>query len=160
MKNHLVVPPGGPVRWACPLPYVGAGNLLVKRGPSVHGERALVLLVVEDDLDMRSLLRDELVSEGYQLREAANGEEALSAIATEVPDLILTDLKMPAGGLEYVSRLRQAVPRCPIVLMTAFGEPAIRQEALARGATVYFNKPVRIAELKATIKRLLDQQNA
>lgn len=125
----------------------------------MHGGRALVLLVVEDDLDMRSLLCDELMSEGYQLREAANGEEALSAIATEVPDLILTDLKMPSGGLEYISRLRQAAPRCPIVLMTAFGEPAIRQEALDRGATVYFDKPVRIAELKATIRRLLDHQS-
>ncbi len=117
-----------------------------------------MLLVVEDDQEMRCLLCDELVSDGYQLREASNGEEALSLIGQEVPDLILTDLKMPSGGLEYVSRLRQAVPRCPIVLMTAFGEQNLRQEAIAHGATAYFDKPVRIAELKATIKRLLDHK--
>jgi CheY-like chemotaxis protein len=122
--------------------------------------KPVVLLVVEDDRDMRSLLCDELSSEGYQLREAATGEEALSAVGKELPDLILTDLKMPSGGLEYVSRLRQAAPGCPIVLMTAFGEQGIRQEAFRRGATAYFDKPVRIAELKATIKRLLDHQGA
>ncbi len=119
-----------------------------------------MLLVVEDDQEMRSLLCDELMTEGYQLREAADGQEALSMVGKEVPDLILTDLKMPSGGLEYVSRLRQAAPRCPIVLMTAFGEQGIRQEAFYRGATAYFDKPVRIAELKATIKRLLDHKSA
>ncbi len=117
-----------------------------------------MLLVVEDDSDMRSLLCDELSSEGYQLREAATGEEALSAVGKELPDLILTDLKMPSGGLDYVSRLRQAAPGCPIVVMTAFGEQGVRQEAFHCGATAYFDKPVRIAELKATIKRLLDHQ--
>ncbi|MEW6246884.1 MAG: response regulator [Nitrospirota bacterium] len=126
----------------------------------MHERKAVVLLVVEDDQEMRSLLCDELMSDGYQLREAATGEEALSSIGKEVPDLILTDLKMPSGGLEYVSRLRQAAPCCPIVLMTAFGEQGIRQEAFHRGATAYFDKPVRIAELKATIKRLLDHQRA
>lgn len=126
----------------------------------IKKREAIVLLVVEDDEEMRSLLCEELVSDGYQLREAANGEEALSAIEQDMPDLILTDLKMPSGGLDYLTQLRQVAPLCPIVLITAFGEQRLRQEALARGATAYFDKPVRMAELRATIKRLLGHERA
>ena len=102
-----------------------------------------LLLVVEDDRDMRSLLCDELWDEGYQLTEAANGDEALVAILKTVPDLIVTDLKMPAGGLDYVNRLRTFAPQCPIILMTAFGDTRTKEEALKSGATAYFDKPVR-----------------
>lgn len=115
-----------------------------------------MVLVVEDDRDMRSLLCDELWDEGYQLREAANGDEALVAVLKAVPDLIITDLKMPAGGVDYVNRLRTFAPQCPIILMTAFGDTKTKEEALKSGATAYFDKPVRLAELKITIKELLE----
>ncbi len=114
-----------------------------------------MLLVVEDDGDMRSLLCDELWDEGYQLREAANGDEALVAVLSAVPDLIITDLKMPAGGVDYVNRLRTFAPQCPIILMTAFGDTKTKEEALKSGATAYFDKPVHLSELKTTIKELL-----
>ena len=114
-----------------------------------------LLLVVEDDRDMRSLLCDELWDEGYQLTEAANGDEALVAILNAVPDLIVTDLKMPAGGLDYVNRLRTFAPQCPIILMTAFGDSRTKEEALKSGATAYFDKPVRVSEFKTMIKELL-----
>ena len=114
-----------------------------------------VLLVVEDDKDMRSLLCDELWGEGYQLREASNGEEGLDAAMRAAPDLIVTDLKMPSGGFDYVHRLRRCVPACPIIVMTAFGDAKTKEEALKSGATAYFDKPVRLSELKATVKRLL-----
>lgn len=65
----------------------------------VEGRRTAVVLIVEDDEAMRSLLCDELWGDGYQLREAANGHEGLESILTTVPDLIVTDLKMPAGDL-------------------------------------------------------------
>src|SRR5215471_52669 len=91
------------------------------RMTAVTGRRPTVLLIVEDDSDMRSLLCDELWSDGYQLREAKDGDEALRAVLESVPDLILTDLKMPAGGFDYVSRLKTFAPQCPIVLMTAPG---------------------------------------
>ncbi len=121
----------------------------------VEGRKLAVLLVVEDDQEMRSLLCDELWGEGYHLREAKNGDEALAAVMECTPDLILTDLKMPAGGLDYVNRLRTFAPHCPIILMTAFGDIQLKAAALRSGATAYFDKPVRVSELKATIKRLL-----
>lgn len=119
-----------------------------------------VLLVVEDDKDMRSLLCDELWGEGYQLREATNGAEGLEAVVRAAPDLIVTDLKMPAGGFDYVRRLRKCVPGCPIIVMTAFGDARTKEEALTNGATAYFDKPVRLSELKATVKRLLQPSDS
>jgi DNA-binding response OmpR family regulator len=126
---------------------------------TAEGRKTAVLLVVEDDRDMRSLLCDELWDEGFQLREAANGDEALIAVMEAVPDLIVTDLKMPAGGVDYVSRLRTFAPGCPIILMTAFGDNKTREEVLKSGATAYFDKPVHLADLKACIHRLLNRNN-
>lgn len=123
----------------------------------VTERKSVVVLVVEDDNDMRSLLCDELWSEGYQLREAKDGDEALRAVLESVPDLILTDLKMPAGGFDYVSRLKTFAPQCPIVLMTAFGGTQTKADALKWGASAYFDKPVRVSELKVTIKQLLSR---
>ncbi len=121
----------------------------------MKGRSPAVLLVVEDDKDMRSLLCDELWGEGYQLREASNGNEGLEAVMRAAPDLIVTDLKMPSGGFDYVHQLRNSVPGCPIIVMTAFGDARTRAEAMKSGATAYFDKPVRLSELKATVKQLL-----
>jgi DNA-binding response OmpR family regulator len=124
----------------------------------VTERKAAVVLVVEDDQDMRSLLCDELWSEGYQLREAKDGDEALQLVLQSVPDLVLTDLKMPAGGFDYISRLKTFAPNCPIVVMTAFGGTQTKAEALKWGASAYFDKPVRLADLKATVKQLLESK--
>ncbi len=114
-----------------------------------------VVLVVEDDKEMRNLLCDELWSEGYQLREAKDGDEAFQAVLGAIPDLILTDLRMPAGGADYISRLRTVAPQCPIIVMTAFGDAKAKAEVLRAGATAYFDKPVRITEIKNRMKTLL-----
>jgi len=77
-------------------------------------------------------------------------------VLQSVPDLILTDLRMPAGGVDYISRLRTVAPHCPIVVMTAFGDAGSRAAVLQAGANAYFNKPVRVADLKVTVERLLN----
>lgn len=115
-----------------------------------------VLLVVEDDHAMRSLLCDELWDMGYRLIEAGDGDEALQRLGETKPNLILTDLRMPAGGLDYLMRLRTVVPNCPIILMTAFGDPKVKDKALESGVAAYFDKPVRLAELKTAIHRILN----
>ena len=120
--------------------------------------RAVVLLIVEDDHAMRSLLCDELWDLGHRIVEAADGDEALERIEESKPDIIVTDLRMVAGGLDYISRLRAMAPECPIILMTAFGDPAVRSEALRTGVSAFFDKPVRISEVKAAIERLLGEK--
>lgn len=114
-----------------------------------------MMLLVEDDRDMRDLLCDAFWSAGYQLREAKDGDEAFLAVLQSVPDVILTDLRMPAGGVDYISRLRTMAPRCPIVVMTAFGEPGLQAELLKAGATAYFDKPVRMSDLMQRVEALL-----
>jgi len=115
-----------------------------------------VLLLVEDDAAMRSLICDELWDMGFRITEAADGDEALRRISEVPPDIILTDLRMPAGGLDYVCRLRTVAPGCPIILMTAFGDATTKVEAQRCGVSVYFDKPVRMDELKAAIRDLLN----
>src|SRR5690349_14221907 len=75
-------------------------------------KKTAVLRRVEEDRDLRRLLRYELWDESFQLREAANGDEGLIAVMEAVPDVIVTDLKMPAGG----NRLCQSPPdiRAPL----------------------------------------------
>ena len=117
--------------------------------------KAAVLLIVEDDRDMRSLLCDEFWGTGYQLREAKDGDEAFLSVLQSEPDLILTDLRMPAGGDDYVSRLRTVAPRCPIIVITGFGDATLKARVLRAGANAYFDKPVRIADLKVCVQQLL-----
>jgi len=121
----------------------------------VQGRNRAVVLIAEDDHEMRSLLCDELNDLGVFIREAANGDEALQSVLDSRPSLILTDLRMPAGGLDYIARLRTFAPGVPMVLITSFGDPQMKADALALGVEAYFDKPVRLSELKRTVRRLL-----
>ena len=104
---------------------------------------------------MRSLLCDELSEMGHRIVEATNADQALQYVMDHRPTLIMTDLRMPSGGMDYVSRLRKCVPDVPIILMTAFGDAKTRAEALALGVDAYFDKPVRISELKQKVEKIL-----
>lgn len=121
---------------------------MIKVQPSV--------LLVEDDGEMRSLLRDGLRTEGYVFREAEDGERAVLSVLRAAPDLIITEVRLSAGGFGYVARLRAVVPHCPIIVLTAFGDERVRSDVLRAGATVYMSKPVHLSELRAYVDRLLD----
>lgn len=121
------------------------------------GKTAL-MLIVEDDREMLSLLCDEFWSAEYRLRQARNGDEAFQMVSESVPDLILTDLRMPAGGADYIRRLRTVAPSCPIVVMTGFGDAQCKSDVLKAGADAYFDKPVRIADLKQCVRQLLNHR--
>jgi len=114
-----------------------------------------MILIAEDDQDMRNLLRDELYDLGLPIQEAADGDEALRVVLEVCPSLILTDLRMPAGGLDYISRIRTFAPDVPVILLTSFGDPKTKAEALALGVEAYFDKPVRLSELRGAVQRLL-----
>lgn len=105
---------------------------------------------------MRSLLCDELRDLGCRIVEAGDGNEAIERARETTPSLILTDLRMPGGGLGYIGRLRIVMPTCPIVLITAFGDPSVKETSQRFGIAAYFDKPVRMGELKSSIARLLD----
>ncbi len=106
---------------------------------------------------MRSLLCDELCDLGVAVWEVADGNEVLRSVRDTRPTLFLTDLHLPAGGLDYISRIRTVVPEVPIVVLTSFGDSKTRADVLAIGVEAYFDKPVRLSELKAVVRRLLGQ---
>lgn len=131
----------------------------MKKGPQTKGghvkDTRKEILLVEDDHEMRSLLCDELWDLGYPLKEAADGDEALRVVMEKAPALIVTDLRMPAGGVDYLARLRKFAPSSPIVVMTSFGDAQTKEAVLRNGATAYFDKPLRLKDLKGTIVKLL-----
>ena len=119
-------------------------------------DKPVSVLLADDDLAMRSLISDELQDEGYSVFQVADGHDALDCVDQYSPDLILTDLRMPHGGLELVARFRARAPKTPIILMTAFGDATTEARAFEEGASAYFNKPVRMVDVKAAIHRLLN----
>ena len=116
--------------------------------------RVCQILVVDDDAAMRSLLVDELQEQGCCVIEASDGKDALLQLQTFTPDLIITDFKMPDGGFEFFRNLQKTVPGCPIVLITAFGDSQTKVQAQECGVMAYMDKPVRIADLKASLTHI------
>lgn len=115
------------------------------------------ILLVDDDPAMRSLVSDELRDEGYHVVQAADGREALHALSHLTPTVIITDLRMPFGGMELVAQIKSRAPHIPIILMTAFGDAQTEAQAYKQGATAYFNKPVRMEALKTAIRGFLNR---
>ncbi len=123
-------------------------------------EKGVSILVADDDPAMRSLVSDELRDEGYRVVQVSDGLEALEGLAQFHPDLVITDLRMPHGGMDVVARIKSLVPKTPVILMTAFGDKETESLAYKWGASAYFNKPVRMAELKEAVKNLLDDDGS
>jgi CheY-like chemotaxis protein len=115
-----------------------------------------LVLVVEDDGDLRSLLCDVVRELGLLVAEATDGNGAIQQIRDLEPDVVLTDLQMPSGGFEYVRTVRVLYPSCPIILLTSIGNHQAKAEALACGVRAFFSKPAGSRELQRAIIDILD----
>lgn len=116
-----------------------------------------LILVVDDDENIRWILKTQLEDLGYAASTAANGTEALAAIAKEPPSLVLTDLKMPGlSGLELLDRIRSEYPEVPAVIVTAFGTIQGAVHAMRAGAYDYLTKPIDFDELAMVVNRVLE----
>lgn len=114
------------------------------------------VLVVDDDQGVRSALTQGLSLEGFTVREAENGEEALNEVAAQVPDIILLDVGMPGiSGIEVVRTLRRDGLTLPVCILSARDEVDDRVEGLAAGADDYVVKPFSIGELSARLHALV-----
>jgi two-component system, OmpR family, KDP operon response regulator KdpE len=113
------------------------------------------ILVVDDEPQITRVLKTSLSSQGYGIRTAADGEEALQMMREWAPDLIVTDLRMPnMDGLELCRRVRTE-SRIPIIVLSVKGEEPIKVEALDAGADDYVTKPFSMNELVARIRAAL-----
>src|SRR5262245_49241023 len=113
------------------------------------------ILVIEDDLPMRRVLRTALKAQGYHVWEAETKTEGLSAFSRNSPQAILLDLGLPDGdGIEVISEVRQR-SEVPIVIISARGGERDQVQALDGGANDYVTKPFREAELLARLRAAL-----
>ncbi|MEX2983377.1 response regulator transcription factor [Streptomyces sp. C36] len=114
------------------------------------------VLVVDDDPDVRAAVVDSLTVEGYAVRSAADGLEALSAVASAPPGAIVLDLAMPVlDGLAVCRRLRELGDRTPVLVLTARDAVSDRVAGLDAGADDYLVKPFALDELLARLRALL-----
>ena len=114
------------------------------------------ILVVDDDGEMRALLAEVLREAGYDVKEAANGAEALIRLRAESFAAIVLDKNMPGlSGLDLLPGLRVICPETPVILITAFGDVATYMEAMEKGAFEYVFKPFRMEELLRILRRAL-----
>jgi two-component system cell cycle response regulator DivK len=116
------------------------------------------ILVVDDNQDSRELVVKVLKNRGYQMIEAADGEDALEKAAAENPDLILMDISIPKiNGYEVTRRLKSQVnfKNTPIIALTAHAMKGDREKALEAGCDGYISKPINIHEIPDLIKSYL-----
>lgn len=118
----------------------------------VEGAR---LLLVEDDVDLRTSIAASLVARGHTVREAGTARDGLAAWASNRPDLVLLDLGLPDGdGVDVIARIRREATT-PILILSARHEERDRVEALDLGADDYLSKPFGVTELLARVRALL-----
>lgn len=111
-----------------------------------------LILSVEDDLQMSSLLRTVFELEDYPLLQARNGREALSLFVSRQPDLVILDLGLPdLDGMELIEKIR-SFSSVPILVLSARSESADKISALDAGADDYLSKPFSVDELLARVR--------
>jgi DNA-binding NtrC family response regulator len=121
----------------------------------------VVVMVIDDDAEMRAVLRDLLVREGFHVREEVGGERVVPALESERPDAIVLDKEMPGGnGLDLLSYIARRHPSVPVILVTAFGGGDVEAEALRLGAARYIEKPFRVGHLLDTLRAVIEDRRA
>ncbi len=128
------------------------------------------IVIVDDDAEMRSLLQDFFVGEGYHVNCFPLASAALDALGKNGAlasdqgegdiDVIISDIKMPQmDGLEFTTKVQALRPEIPMILMTAFGSIETAIEALQKGAFHYVVKPLKLAEMKVNVERAIEHRN-
>jgi len=111
------------------------------------------VLVVDDEESMRVTLAANLELEGHEVVEASTGEEALRLVRERPVDVVLADIRMPGlHGVELARHLRRERPGLPVVLMTAFAQESLVEDALAEGVFTVMHKPFDVGHLLRTLR--------
>ena len=117
------------------------------------------ILIADDDEVSCQLFAETLEDEGYRVRKANSGDRALSCLAEDHFDLLITDVRMPgSSGLEVTRLVHSRYPSLPVIVITAFGSIETAVEAIQEGAFDFISKPMNLAELKNTVSKALAQR--
>ncbi len=115
------------------------------------------ILIVDDEPNIRDIFTLLLGEKGYAVESAASGRDGLARAAAFQPDVLLLDMNLPdLSGLDVLAGLRESLPSCRIIVITAFGTIRNAVEATRRGAYAYLEKPVDNEELLLLIERALE----
>ncbi len=116
-----------------------------------------LVYVVDDDDALRDMLSSFLRDEGFRVLEGASGNEVLSTVQREGPDVVLMDLRMPdQSGMEVLEGLRSHVPEIPVLIMTGYASSSAAIQATQQGAYDYITKPFELADLLHRLQRALE----
>jgi CheY-like chemotaxis protein len=118
------------------------------------------ILVADDSLASRELLREVLEAAGYRVLEAANGIEALEMIRRSEPDLAFLDIRMPGmDGIGVVHELRKDIrfEALPVIAVTAYAMPGDRERVVEAGFDSYITKPIDVDDLQKQVQALFDR---
>jgi DNA-binding NtrC family response regulator len=114
------------------------------------------VLLVDDEEDFVSTLAERLALRGVEARTAFNGEQALKAVATDPPQVVVLDVMMPGmSGLEVLKRIKEDFPALPVILLTGIGSAKEGVDGIRLGAFDYLMKPLQLEELTNKISEAL-----
>jgi FixJ family two-component response regulator len=114
------------------------------------------ILIVDDDIDMQTILSDTLELEGYKTSIAGDGNEALDVLTSTSPELILLDVKLPGmSGLELLEKIKKINQKSVVIMLTGYGDIKDAVQAIKLGAFDYVTKPFKDEEIIANIKNAL-----
>jgi two-component system, response regulator, stage 0 sporulation protein F len=133
--------------------FLSKNQILFKKGISHMNEK---ILIVDDQFGIRILLNEVLQKEGYQTFQAANGVQALEIADKHSPDLVLLDMKIPGmDGIEILKRMKKKNQDIRVIIMTAYGELDMIQEAKDLGALTHFAKPFDIDDIRQAVRQYI-----
>jgi putative nucleotidyltransferase with HDIG domain len=122
-------------------------------------QKGYTILIVDDEFSVRDILSDVLESEGYSIKTAEDGIEALHIIRREPPDLVITDMKMPRmGGMELLYQINNLRTKITTIMMTGFATVETAVEAIKKGAYDYIMKPFQFSSLLRVIEHAVEKQ--
>jgi DNA-binding response OmpR family regulator len=139
---------------------IGSPKLVIPNFDTLLSEHDEMILIVEDNADVRSFIREQLEDE-YKILEAANGREGIAMSQGTIPDLIITDLMMPEmDGYQFSEKIRrdERTSHIPIIMLTAKAGLDPKIEGLEIGIDAYLTKPFHVKELQTRVKTLIQQR--
>jgi DNA-binding NtrC family response regulator len=117
------------------------------------------LLVIDDEVNAATALETLLREDGYDVVGAHDGLSGLQLLEKHVPDVVLTDLRMPGmGGLELLTKIKELRPETMVILMTAYGTVKTAVKAMHLGAEDYLTKPIDVEELEVILGKVLERK--
>ncbi len=119
------------------------------------------LMIVDDEKDVREMIRSHFELRQYKVFTAQDGQEGLQIAEQEKPQLVMMDIKMPRlDGDEMLARLHHVLPKtAKFIVVTAYNDQRIKDRVAKIGCDAYFEKPVSISELQKKVEELLKASN-